>query len=143
MQYLYYKFLLKGVDINEITQCALQAIRERCLEEGIEFVVAVTHYSHDIEGFLQNNGFQWIDVTKISDSEHLEDSHNGEQGVGKWTYVPFDDHPNANANAIMADNLLSGLKEILKSRSIVHNDDIIEVSDQNYNSNMHEVYPLF
>lgn len=133
----YRKFIFPDKDCINIDEYILLKIREKCITEGKELLVAVGNRAHYLEGFLQRKGFNWVDATKLPDNTHIEDD------TGKW-HMALDHsrHPDEKSHAVMADNIYGGLKELVNCRALKN--DV--VSDQEYNKPVHEeldVYPLF
>ena len=134
---LYKKFVIPDLNHQEMTKYALNEMRRMCVENGKELLIAVGQDSHSYESFLQENGFNWVDATKISDVEHMEDD------PARWTFSPYDTHPNEKAHELFADNISGALGELLAGRSgVAHNDVVVGASVKNYNTEL-DVYPLF
>ena len=135
--WIYRKFVFSDSECVKIDEVILQKMREKCVNEGKELLVAVGNRAHYLEEFLHNNGFNWVDATKIGNNEHIEED------PAKWNLaLDHGRHPGEEAHALMAENIYAGLSELVNCRSAEKD----FVSNKTYYKPEQEeldVYPLF
>jgi len=108
----------------------LKEIKKECEDNKIELIILCLDNINDLSKFLNKNKFNW----NFSGISLSEENHKGEN---KWLLMPWDNHPNLEANKIFAEKIL----EVIQSNERPHSPKITAVTEK---KNPQEfIYPLY
>ena len=97
-------FLIYSIGDNnlikkETNEYLLNQIKKECIKNNSELIILCLDNLENLSKFLNKNDFNW----NYSGINLDEENTKGEK---KWLLMPWDNHPNNDANSIFADKIL-------------------------------------
>lgn len=128
-------FLIYSIGDNnlikkETNEYLLNQIKKECIKNNSELIILCLDNLENLSKFLNKNDFNW----NYSGINLDEENTKGEK---KWLLMPWDNHPNNDANSIFADKIL----KVINSSKRPFNPKIEIIKKK---SNPQEyIYPLY